>query len=352
MSPASNRKRRVLVTGATGFLGQHVLLALQRRPDVEVIAACRSPGKLPPDFSGEVRRGDLRDGAYRAAMVRDVDVICHAGTWGAFWGHADEERREFLEPTVDLIQCAIEAGVTRFLLASSVVIAAVPKPGGSVDDFAPTERSGYWPHLDYLIELDTLMKQRSVEGTQMVNMRLGHFVGAGNVRGIVPALIPRLRTGMVPWLRGGKARLALVAGEDMGEAFALAATAPQLQAYESFNICGSEFPTARETISFIAERARTPKPWFSVPFALGYAFGWIMEKLGRLMPSGSPFLTRSIVRVSEDWFCPTGYAEAKLGYRPQRNWRDAVSESIEELRASGFPWPSLAQATSAGKEPA
>lgn len=89
-----------------------------------------------------------------------------------------------------------------------------------------------------------------------MNLRLGHFVGAGNHRGMVPALVPRLRTRLVPWLAGGRARMALVADTDLGEAFALACTAPTLDDYESFNICGPSFPTAREVFEFIC-RAET-----------------------------------------------------------------------------------------------
>src|SRR5690606_30042678 len=65
---ASVRKKKVLVTGATGFLGRNVLEALRARPDVTPIAACRSPDRLAPDVGVEVRAGDLLDAGYREAV--------------------------------------------------------------------------------------------------------------------------------------------------------------------------------------------------------------------------------------------------------------------------------------------
>ena len=79
-------------------------------------------------------------------------------------------------------------------------------------------------------------------------------------------------THLVPWLAGGHARLPLVADTDLGEAFALAATADGLADYESFNICGPDFPTAREVIDFVADRAGVPRPRYSVPYRIGLRF--------------------------------------------------------------------------------
>ena len=73
-------KPKVLVTGATGFLGGNILQALMARDEVQVVAACRDPRKLPKSFSGEVREGDLMDANYRRTVVRDVDVVCHAAS--------------------------------------------------------------------------------------------------------------------------------------------------------------------------------------------------------------------------------------------------------------------------------
>lgn len=340
---ASGNTKRVLVTGATGFLGRHVLAALAARDDVEPIAACRTPDRLDAGFTGEVRAGDLRDAGYRRAVVQGVDVVCHAGTWASFWGHREEERTHFLEPAVDLVEQAIDAGAGRLVVASTVAIATPAGDGGPVDDFAPTRRSGFWPHLDALVDLDAYMRDHSHRGTGMVTMRLGHFVGAGNQIGVIGALTPRLRTRLVPWIAGGRSRLPLVADTDLGSAFALAAVAEGLDEYESFNICGPEFPTAREVIGFITAETGFPAPWFSVPQRAAHGFGWLMEHLRPVRPAGSPFLTRSLVHVAGDWFCPGDYAAKKLGYVPCKDWRVAAREALAELRSQGYPWPRLAQ---------
>jgi nucleoside-diphosphate-sugar epimerase len=175
----------------------------------------------------------------------------------------------------------------------------------------------------------------------MVTLRLGHFIGAGNRLGLVPVLVPRLKTRLVPWLAGGKKRLPLVAGSDLGQAFALAAQAGTLDDYESFNICGAEFPTLREVVEHIARVAGCPTPLYSVPYPAGYLFGWLMEMLKPVLPGSSPFLTRSIVHLCENWVCTTDHARNKIGYRPAQDWRSAVREHLADLASDGYPWPHL-----------
>lgn len=339
----TGEKLRVLVTGATGFLGSNILKVLMTHAEIEPIAACRRREKLPRKFNGEVRIGDLQDAHYRREVVKDVDVLCSAGNWASMWNHKEFERQRFFEPTRDLIEQAILHGVKRCIQTSTVAIGAVARANSPLDDFSPTEYTGFWPHLDRLIDLDNFMQANSTRGTQMVTLRLGMFIGVGNRLGILPALVPRLRTYLVPWLAGGHKRQPLVADSDLGAAFALAATAAGLKDYESFNICGKEFPTLREVVEFIAAETGFPKPLYSVPYPAGYAFGWLMERLKPVMPGSSPFLTRSIVHLCEDWYCPNDYARRKLGYAPKKDWRVAVREHLADLKAEGYPWPHLTQ---------
>lgn len=336
-------KLRVLVTGATGFLGSNILKALAAQPDIEPIAACRRPERVARDFTGAVLIGDLRDADYRRDIVKGVDVICHAGGWASLWKHKKLEREFFFEPTRDLIEQAIRSGVKRFIQTSTVAIAATTRNYQPIDDFAAPRRTGFWPHLDCLVDLDVHMRANSKRGTQMIALRLGHFVGAGNHLGILPALTPRLRTRLVPWLAGGRKRIALVADSDLGNGFVAAAVAKGLNDYESFNICGAEFPRLREVVEFIADETGFPKPLYSVPYPAGYAFGWLMETLNPILPGTSPFLTRSIVHLCENWYCPNDYARKKLGYVAKKDWRTAAREHLAQIKADGYPWPRFAQ---------
>jgi len=333
---------RVLVTGATGFLGRNLLAALTAQPTVVPVAACRDRHKLPPAFAGEIREGDLLDPAYRHSVVEEIDVVCHAGTWASMWNHADLEHERFYVPSLDLMEQSIRHGVQRFVLAGTVAVGTPSQDDRPLDDFSSTRRTGYWPHLDCLIDLDAFMRANCRRGTQMVMLRLGHFIGAGNRIGLVPALVPRLKTRLVPWLGHGTRHLPLVADTDLGEAFVRAVLAEHLDVYESFNICGPVQPTMREVIDFIAAEAGCPRPLYRVPYSAGYRFGWLMETLQPLLPGLSPFLTRSTVHLCENWICSTEHARRKLDYVPRKDWRVAIREQLALLRADGYPWPSLA----------
>ncbi len=330
---------RVLVTGATGFLGGHILAALANEADVEVVAACRRPELLPAGFTGEKRVGDLTDGEYRKTVVRGVDAVAHAGTWAAFWGHREEEEQRFYTPTIDLIDWCAQAGVTRFILASTVATGAPAPIHTTADRDRPPPPATFWPHLEFLQDVEQHMRARAGR-VQMVSLRLGHFVGPGNSIGLLPALVPRLRTRVVPWLARGRARWPVVTGPDLGQAFVRALRA-DTEPFDAFAICGPELPTAREFITFLAGELGVSKPLYSVPYSAAHALAAFLERIDRFTPGPAPFLTRSTVHLAGDWNCPDERAETVLGYRPTGDWRAAVRAALQDPNIN--KWPTLTQ---------
>lgn len=319
----------VLVTGANGFVGSHILEAMIRHKGITPIAACRDRRKLIPEFSGEVREGDLRDSNYLESLLEGVDVVCHAASWTSVWKHASNSERLFMQPSMSLIDQVLQSDVSRFILLSTTSLAA---PYASADPMSKADERHLklWPHMQNVARLENYMRSRVDQGCTMVSLRVGLFAGRRYGIGLLPLLVPRLKTHLVPWVKGGKTGLPIIAGDDIGEAFTLAAIAPNLNGYQGFNVVGPTIPTAREVITFLNQEYQLPKPHFGVPFFIAYIFARTMELIDPIVP-WEPLVTRSIIHLLEETGATNDRFSSMLGFEPKVHWKDAIRMQMEEM---------------------
>lgn len=317
---------RVLVTGATGFVGRHVLDAL-RGTEVELVAACRSPDRLPHWFAGEVRAGDLRDDTYVDTLPRGVDVVCHAAAWSSLHGHRREAEARYLQPTLRLLAAVAREGVGRLVFPSTHGAAPV---GQGRDAKAPGFAPAYWPHLGMVVAIEEAMRAMASPALSMVTLRLGLFVGTHYSLGVLPILTERLKTRLVPYVDRGRAPMPLIAGEDVGQAFGRAVLADGLAGYEAFNVLGSTVPTMGDVLRHLHARHGLPLPVFSVPHGLAFPFARLMRTLDPVVP-WDPLIVPAIVHLLQDFDVTNEAAARRLGYRPEVGWQDAIDRQMAEM---------------------
>jgi len=317
----------ILVTGANGFVGTHTLKRLMGMEGINLIAACRDKSKLIPEFDGEVREGDYRDDQYLDRMLDGVDVVCNAMAWTSLWGHKQQSYELYYKPTINLIDKIVDKKIKRLINVSTTSAASSEN---SSDAMSVGTKRAFWPHLCNVIEIENYMRNKANSTTSMINMRLGIFAGEHYALGILPILLPRLKTHLVPWVAGGETTLPVIDGRDIGEAMKCAAVSENLDGYQSFNIVGKEVPTVKSVIVYIHEKFGYPKPLFSVPFSLAYPFAWLMEKLDVVVP-WEPLITRSIVHLLDKKSVDNERASRMIGYQPDHDWRDAVDRQINEM---------------------
>src|SRR5689334_13326564 len=139
---------RLLITGATGFLGRH-LVTLLRQNGHEVIALCR---RAEPSLEAEgviVRQGDVLDAASVRAAAEGCAALLHcAGKVSRKPEDAEELYRTHVEGTKITLDACRAAGVPRAVLASTSGVVAVTKEPTLTNEDAPTpiDLIARWPY--------------------------------------------------------------------------------------------------------------------------------------------------------------------------------------------------------------
>ena len=210
----------VALTGATGFVGRHLLNALPAR-GFRVRVLLRRPVELPPGASGAMV-GDLTRPQNMAAALAGVDAVVHsAGLAHAMSGAPEDDFRALnTEATRALAEAAVRARVPRFVFLSSIraqVGATAPHPLTEADAPAPDDAYGR----------SKLAAEAALAevGIDWVALRPVLVYGAG-VKGNMAALLGLARS---PWplpLARLAGRRSLISVESLAAAVVNVLTAP------------------------------------------------------------------------------------------------------------------------------
>lgn len=229
---------RALVTGATGFVGSHLVEALRRRGD-EVTALVRSPARAERLRPLGVRliEGDLdqEPALARAAEVREV--VFHVAGLVAARDPADFFRCN-RDGTARVLGAAARAGVRRFVLVSSLAAGGPTAPGRPLRGPEPPRPVSAYGRSKLAAE--ELVRAGPVPWT---------IVRPPTVYGPRDRELLRLfklaRLGVVPVFGDGSQQLSLVHAADLAEALVAAAAADAARG-RLYYACHPEIVTSAE----------------------------------------------------------------------------------------------------------
>ena len=116
-------KRRILVVGATGFLGNKILRELEQKPSVVLRAMSRRGAPANAATSSvEWVRGDMMDPASLDKALMGMDVVVTSAN-----GYMKETIEADYQGNKNLIEAAVRAGVKRFVFLSIVACDKAPE---------------------------------------------------------------------------------------------------------------------------------------------------------------------------------------------------------------------------------
>jgi dihydroflavonol-4-reductase len=169
-----------LVTGATGFLGSHLIDRLQGSGVRTLVR------ESLPDVDVETVEGSILDADAVARAVDGIDTIYHlAGKVSRDPDDVRELYRVHVEGTTTLCRAAKSAGVKRIVLASTSGTIAVTEDGKTIPDESappPLELIGSWPYYTSKLYQEEAAKRECQGGPEIVILNPSLLLGPGDKR--------------------------------------------------------------------------------------------------------------------------------------------------------------------------
>ncbi len=319
---------KILITGATGLLGGHLINELQQRGEHirALVLPIENADKLI-EQGVEVVRGDITDATTLPPAVKDIDLIFHLAGMMGVWRPLADYRLVNVTGTENLYKAAQAAGVRRFVHTSSHTVYGLghgrfltesdllrPDP----DPYSITKAEG-----DRLIR--RLMLNSAVE---TVILRPGTFFGP-NDRLHFGRMAQKMKDGKGVIIGRGDNALPFCYVTDVVQGFLLAGYHPQAPG-NVYNISNDHPLTQQEMFNAIADAVGGVRPTRHLPYLPIYYGAIIAERIIARITHTKPIVTQlGAMMFGTDNRHSIEKARHELGYEPKVDLRDGIKLAAE-----------------------
>ena len=322
---------KALVTGGTGFLGQHLVRKLTARGDTVRCLVLKGDNTATLEKIGvELAEGNITLHDSVLAAARGVDAIFHCAAKVGAAGDRTEYYVANVEGTRNIIKACAAAGVARLVHVStqSVTFDFTAKYNADESTSFPTRYRDPYSETKALAEKEVLDATRKGR-VNAIAIRPTLVWGPGDLR-ILPTMAKLANRGMLFLVNGGRAETATSYVENVCDCLILAADRREISG-EAFFVTDDERITAREFVEKTADAVGFRKPRMSAPYGLAYGVAAVAEKLHALSGSKKePLMTRyaiALTGLNLTFSCEK--AKRMLGYKPVVN----INEGMRRLAA-------------------
>jgi nucleoside-diphosphate-sugar epimerase len=318
----------ILVTGATGFIGSHLVERLvEQGTRVRCLVRASSSLQALPREAVEIVRGDLATGAGLAEAMRGINTVIHlAGVTKAVY--LKDYYSGNLDATANLLGAA--AGVRRFVHVSSLAAAGPSEDAPLAEEVPPHPVSHYGRSK---LAGEEAVRQ-SLLCARAVVVRPPVVYGPRDRD--VFQMIHTISRGWLVRIGAAERRFSCIYVADLVTGLLAAADQPAASgrifylAHPS-SVSWEEFATL--TAGLMGRTVR----FATVPESVAYGLGWCAEQWSRL--SGKPgILSRDKVTeaCARGWVCDTSRARDELGFRAATSLEAGLRQSLEWYREAGW----------------
>ena len=326
---------KVLVTGASGFLGGY-LTDLLAAKGLEVVAMVRktSDTSLLDRMGLEKRIADLTDPQSLRTAAQGVDAVIHLAAYYTFHGKNELYDLVTVQGTRSILDACLEKGVKRFIYCSST------EAVGAVDDIPAREDHPPNPQHDYgRAKLKERVVREYDDKLETTIIRPSGIYGPRNLDDISYYFITSSAKNSLPTrilIEHGAAVVQFVHVKDAAQGFYLALTNAN-SIGRTYFISEDKWHTYREVYEIISRITGRRPPTFSLSRSaaktLIYPVFFAKSVFGEWNFLWDP---KTVDAVTSNRAYSIEKARSQLGYSPKYTLEDGLKETIQWYRDNGI----------------
>jgi dihydroflavonol-4-reductase len=318
-----------LVTGATGFLGEHLCRSLVDQGHI-VRGLARSRSGVLEDIGVDVARGDVTTGEELVDALDGVSAVFHlAGAVSRDASDAQRMMRLHVDGTRRVLEQMAAANVRRMILASTSGTIGVSRHEEILDENAPYAEQivAGWPYYASKIYQERLAFEHGARlGIEVVAVNPSLLLGpgdrrlssTGDVRKFLKRQIPSVPDGGINFVDARDAANATAAALDRG------------RAGERYLLGGPNW-TMKEFFERLGRVARVAPPRLKLPPRVSKWGASIVEELYRWRGKEPPVDRISVEMAEHYWWIDSTKAARELGFAP-RDPQLTLVDTVSYLR--------------------
>jgi dihydroflavonol-4-reductase len=323
-------KTSVLVTGATGFLGEHLCRVLVAEGHI-VRGLARSRSAVLEDLGVEHVRGDVLSNDDLQRALDGVSAVFHlAGAVSRDPGDAQRMMRLHVDGTRKVMEQMAAFGIRRMILASTSGTIGVSKDETIRDETAPyaEEIVAGWPYYASKIYQERLAFEHGERlGIEVVAVNPSLLLGpgdrrlssTGDVRKFIKRQLPTVPEGGINFVDARDAAQATAAALSKG------------RAGERYLLGGPNW-TMKEFFDRLGRVANVPPPRLKLPPTFAKWGAGLIEEVYRWRGKEPPIERISVEMAEHYWWIDSSKAQAELGFEP-RDPQLTLVDTVEYLRS-------------------
>ncbi|MBM4388913.1 MAG: NAD-dependent epimerase/dehydratase family protein [Deltaproteobacteria bacterium] len=310
---------KILLTGATGFVGRHLALFL-REKGCEVRALARDPKKAEPLKSAgcEIHTGDIRKPETLIDAVKGVDAICHLAALIRARSY-----REFMETNSigakNLVDAALSHGthIRRFIYVSSISAQGASPSGAPRDEKLPPA-----PLYDYgkskLAGEKWIIDAKEKLHVGILRPPIIYSPESAEVRKIAKMA----SLGFIPILGDGKTRISIIHVHDCVRAI-YCLLEKDYPSGTIFPVDDGSVHTLDEFMSAFVPPGKKRVLKLRIPIPIAWLLGLVAEVIARLSNQTPQFTrSRALLARKANFICGHAKLTELTGFKPEIKLRD------------------------------